>query len=62
MQRHSVQPLFSVGEWREGGGELSVLPNFQKEELDRISIFRGELLGKREVEVTFFEVGGAFFT
>ena len=45
-----------------GGGELSVLPNFQKEELDRISIFRGELLGKREVEVTFFGVGGAFFT
>ena len=29
-----------------GGGRLSLLPNFQKGALDRISIFRGRLLGK----------------
>ena len=30
-----------------GGGGLSFLPNFQKGRLDRISVFRGGLLGKK---------------
>ena len=57
MGLHSVHsPPFLLG----GGGRLNLRPNFQKkgEEGDRISIFRGGLLGKRWV--TFFrEKGGA---
>ena len=51
---NSVHPLFLL---LPGGGGLSVLPNFQKEGLDRISIFRGGLVGKRAV--TF--LGGLSF-
>ena len=41
---HPPPPLFLLG-----GGGLIFIPHFQKGGLDRISIFRGELLGKREV-------------
>ena len=43
-----------------GGRGLSLLPNFQKDGgLDRVSIFREGLLGKREV--TFFRKGCSFY-
>ena len=36
--------------WRVGGGGvLKLLPNFQKGGLDRVLIFRRELLGKRRL-------------
>ena len=54
---HSVHPLpFLLG---GGGGGLSLQPNFQKAGLDRNSIFRGGLLGKREWLIS---VGIADFT
>ena len=52
---HSLHPPFLLlGEVGEGG--LNVQPNFQKGGLDRISTFRGGLLGKSGV--TFFKRGG----
>ena len=42
------------GGWGVGGG-LNLQPNFQKGGLDRTSVFRGGLLGKRGV--TFFRGG-----
>ena len=43
-----------------GGRGLSLLPNFQKDGgLDRVSIFREGLLGKREV--TFLRKGCSFY-
>ena len=44
------------------GGRLSLLPNFQKRGgLNRISIFRDGLLGKRGVTGDFFQGGGCSF-
>ena len=50
MELIGLHPLLSALGWM-----LSLLPNFQKWGLDRASIFRGELLGKKEV--TFFREG-----
>ena len=52
---HSVHsPPLPQTFWGVGGG-LNLQPNFQKGGLDRTSVFRGGLLGKRGV--TFFRGG-----
>ena len=54
IMHHSVHPPLSVG---GGGGGWASDQIFKKAELDRISVFRGELLGKRG-EGDFFQEGG----
>ena len=39
--------IVCIPHFLQGGRGLNLQPNFQKGRLDRISIFRGELLGKR---------------
>ena len=56
FNKHNVHPI--------SAGGLSLQPNFQKRVrgLDRVSIFRGGLLGKKRVTFFFWGGGGGVCT